>query len=805
MADADTQNQYDVFISYSHKDAEWVRQWLIPRLKQEDITVCVDNESFDPGIPALVNMENAVAASRRTLLVLTRAWVESEWTRFESTLTQHDDPTGIRQRTLPLLLEPCDAPRRIKALTHLDFTGAADRDQEFARLLDAIRGIRRLSDPSIDKSVTKPDENTKATSARINPAVPRSPAVGFVARHDKDGSEIVARLQNELAPEKNQLIVLWGDGGVGKTTIAAEAVRRMSGLFAGRIVWTSAEGRQDYSLSTLLDEIATQLGNAEMRKLPLERKKEEVRALIASLDGAALVVLDNFETIALAEQAQCAEWLMRQAPCPALITTRERVNGPRNLSIDVMSTAEAHEYLDKLITETANPRTFEGIDRDRIIEAADANPHVMQWVIGQIELAQHPNDVLDELSQGGGDATERVFDRSFNLPQLGNDGRDALLALSLFVPSASRAALAEVAGFGDDIKGLREAVKHLAALRLVETTEASERLILRGLTRSLAKARLSNDARANEFRRRFIAYFLRYAKSHSKPTPEDFDALELEKDNVLGAMDVAFEAKDWRGVMQIMTAIGHPAYGFLAIHGHWGEAIQRGEQATEAAKAVKNEHSIARFSANAAIIRQSRGEYEQARSLLQRCIEVFKRLGDDLAVAAILHQLAMLAQDQGEIEEARRLYDDSLEIEKRLGNQRGIALTLGQLGNLEFDQANYEEAYKYYNEILRTFEHLNDQRGIANTLNQMGRVAQAQGEIEEARRLYSDSLEIKKRLSDQSGLAITLHNLGMIAEYQSNRTEAARLFREALSILEKLKSPNAEIARESLERVQGKS
>jgi hypothetical protein len=186
---------------------------------------------------------------------------------------------------------------------------------------------------------------------------------------------------------------------------------------------------------------------------------------------------------------------------------RERVNGPRNVSIDVMSSAEAHEYLDKLIAETPTPQTFDGIDRERIIHAADANPLVMQWVIGQIELAQHPRDVLDELAQGGGDAAERVFDRSFNLPQLGNDGRDVLLALSLFVPSALRAALAEVAGFGDDTKRLNEAVKRLAALRLVETTGAGEQLILRGLTRSLAKAHLSKDARADEFRRRFVAYF----------------------------------------------------------------------------------------------------------------------------------------------------------------------------------------------------------------------------------------------------------------------------------------------------------
>ncbi len=68
-------------------------------------------------------------------------------------------------------------------------------------------------------------------------------------------------LKAELAPERSQLIVLWGEGGIGKTTLAAEAARELFAVFANRILWTSADGREDFTLLTLLDEIATQLGN----------------------------------------------------------------------------------------------------------------------------------------------------------------------------------------------------------------------------------------------------------------------------------------------------------------------------------------------------------------------------------------------------------------------------------------------------------------------------------------------------------------------------------------------------------------
>ena len=89
-----TPESFDVFISYSHADTEWVRGWLAPRLKAAGLTVCTDRESFAIGVPALVNMENAVAASRHTLLVLTKTWVTSRWTQYEALLAQTEDPAA---------------------------------------------------------------------------------------------------------------------------------------------------------------------------------------------------------------------------------------------------------------------------------------------------------------------------------------------------------------------------------------------------------------------------------------------------------------------------------------------------------------------------------------------------------------------------------------------------------------------------------------------------------------------------------------------------------------------------------------
>src|SRR5215472_14614891 len=102
-----TKSAYDVFISYSHTDEDWVRGQLLPWLERAGVKVIIDYRDFDIGIASIKNMERAVDNSRHTLVVLTPAWVNSEWAEFESLLISTADPTGRSRRILPLMLQQC--------------------------------------------------------------------------------------------------------------------------------------------------------------------------------------------------------------------------------------------------------------------------------------------------------------------------------------------------------------------------------------------------------------------------------------------------------------------------------------------------------------------------------------------------------------------------------------------------------------------------------------------------------------------------------------------------------------------------
>ncbi|HVT17098.1 MAG TPA: toll/interleukin-1 receptor domain-containing protein [Thermoanaerobaculia bacterium] len=128
--------KYDIFVSYSHLDQEWVQGCLLPRLQSEHLKICIDEDDFEVGDFSVLSMQEAVRRSRHTLIVLTPNWVDSVWAEFESLLTVTGAP--LQRRLLPLLLSPCEPPPYIAALVYADFTQPSRREVEMARLLRSI-------------------------------------------------------------------------------------------------------------------------------------------------------------------------------------------------------------------------------------------------------------------------------------------------------------------------------------------------------------------------------------------------------------------------------------------------------------------------------------------------------------------------------------------------------------------------------------------------------------------------------------------------------------------------------------------
>ncbi len=181
--DSSPSYKYDAFISYSHRDEEWVLDVLLQRLEQEGLTVCIDERNFEIGVPVLINMERAVQQSRKTLLVLTPDWVASQWTDFEALLIQTKDPVGRGQRMLPLMVRNCDLPDRLSIFTYLDLRNPADFDFQMRRLVEAIRGAGR------EKPSLKPISHSEWTA-------PKSSGYGYAFTYERSLERLSELLAN---------------------------------------------------------------------------------------------------------------------------------------------------------------------------------------------------------------------------------------------------------------------------------------------------------------------------------------------------------------------------------------------------------------------------------------------------------------------------------------------------------------------------------------------------------------------------------------------------------------------------------
>src|SRR5215208_5870236 len=75
--------KYDVYISYSHRDSEWVQKELIPHLKSARLSVFVDSSKLKPGDQWSQILNQGIRESRSILLVISEAYFSSQFAQAE--------------------------------------------------------------------------------------------------------------------------------------------------------------------------------------------------------------------------------------------------------------------------------------------------------------------------------------------------------------------------------------------------------------------------------------------------------------------------------------------------------------------------------------------------------------------------------------------------------------------------------------------------------------------------------------------------------------------------------------------------
>ena len=507
-------------------------------------------------------------------------------------------------------------------------------------------------------------------------------------RTDDAGRDLAALIREGL--DRSIKVVLHGDGGVGKSTLAYEVAARFARDRHIGLAWVTAAGTGGFSVTDFSGPLSAYL----------DCEPSIVGVCAALQRGPYLLVLDNADSAEAALPMSLATAF--PGNCWFLATSRVldgRFGGVgTSVHLDVMNSEEARRFTREEAARQGVRLEISAVDA--ILGISQRNPEVIRWLLGQAAAMDRLDLATQEVRAGAGEAAEQVFGRTWD--NLTLEERTALCALSV-IPSGTREAVAEATADP-------AADQTLGRLRqwAVAVHDGRGSWSVTGLTRSMAQTRIFE----------VLDQWLERAQ---------------DGDPRATASTLAF----WTNT---------DLQEFLRIRGLWPQRVQYGESIIPIARGAGDPGTIAVVAGNLATAHMDTGDMARAFEGHVEARDAFRELGDNRNVAAVLHLLGILAQRQGEIPNAERLYGESLEIKRGLGDQQGIATGLHQLGRLAQDRGDPLESERLYGESLEIARGLGNQEGIAITLAQRGLLLEQQGALPAAAASLEEAQEIFLRL-----------------------------------------------------------
>ncbi|XP_070540469.1 toll-like receptor Tollo [Ptychodera flava] len=163
--DFDESKMYDAFLSFSSEDLPWVKNTLLKNLENHDppFVVCIHHRDFLVGACIAENITEAIEKSRRTILVLSNNFLESEWCAYEFKQAHHQVLIDKSSRLIVLLMEDVDTGKLDQDLkTYLKTNTYLERDDPlfWQKLYSAMpdgSDVKRQTKPKVEKGYPGPD------------------------------------------------------------------------------------------------------------------------------------------------------------------------------------------------------------------------------------------------------------------------------------------------------------------------------------------------------------------------------------------------------------------------------------------------------------------------------------------------------------------------------------------------------------------------------------------------------------------------------------------------------------------------
>jgi tetratricopeptide (TPR) repeat protein len=209
------------------------------------------------------------------------------------------------------------------------------------------------------------------------------------------------------------------------------------------------------------------------------------------------------------------------------------------------------------------------------------------------------------------------------------------------------------------------------------------------------------------------------------------------------------------------------------------------------------------------LIRDSTGSYDLALEYYKRGMRILERAvhpGDeDLKnKGTTLNNISQIYAARGDYDTALRYLEQSLKIREQIGDKSGAGVTLTNIGNIYYARGDYDTALRYLEQSLKISEQIGDKYGAGVTLTNIGTIYYARGDYDTALRYLEQSLKISRQIGDIAGEAVKCFNMATIFAQTGKIEKAIPLVERTVQIDQITQNPDLESDMRYLTELRGK-
>ena len=765
---------YDFFLSRRGSVAAIARE-VTDVLIERGYKVLVQDYDIPLGASFIEAMHEAVKNSRDLVILFTRDYEQSPYTRKEFTSFEADRHQSAEERHI-IVLRCEDVPLRglLADNVYQDLVGVAEPEERKRRIIAAA------------------ERQSQAAAPPPRPFIGVPPRIASFTGRADELDRLDAILMHDRPAAVTQTLgraAVQGMGGVGKTSLAIEYAHRYRKLYAG-VCWCPAETRT--GLLSSLAQLGAILGFGS-DEADLEKTSKAALRRLSEQRATWLLIYDNVKA-----PDDLTDLLPSAGAC-VIITSRfcDWAEMAEEVPVDVMPHEQATSFLQSRAGRSDPPgaRT--------LVDAVGCLPLALDHAGALCKRTQMPfagyaanvEKLIASAPRAAGypRSVAATFELAVSEAVTQCPGTDALMAYVGYC-APERIPMTLLEGAIEEGERL-QAIAALAEVSLIKHDpfeDGTPAVTVHRLVQSVARTRAAATGQSEAAVDRLVVALAATYPNDAYHDPKSWLLCARLTPHLLALRKVAPDGEPknltWPNLLIGAASYFHGRAVYLEAERFFREAlaIRKNVLGTENVDTAAAMNDLA-------ILLREKGDLAEARMLFERALAIKEKSLDPEhpSIATGLNNLAHLLNDQHDLAGARLLYERALAIRERvLGSEN--PLTVQSLSNLagvfheQGDTAGAKRLYKRASEIYQKVLGPNHP-DTGMSLGNLGALLYDEGDLVGAQPLFEGALAINEKTLglEHPETARSLNNLASLLRAAGQHAEAEKLFGRAIQIAEK--------------------